>query len=239
MKRKYAFADDFSMTFEQFYNFLCVRGKFRIPLRKLKKNKPQLIIYFGVPGCGKTTLAAALSAKSFRHCIPVYSNVDIKNTFIMDPHVDIGEYAMQNCKVIIDEAGIEYNNRNIKTNFTHNALEWFKTHRHYKCSVDVFSQSFEDMDITLRRLAQKLYVVRKSLIPYFIVAKPLKIKIGPDENGQLVNNYSFYPLGIGNKYYFAPLYWKSFNSFSTKKLKPKVFKFNTGDEDPAEENLKK
>jgi len=211
MKRKYAFAEDYSMTFEQFYNFLCERGKFRIPKRKLKKNKPELVIYFGVPGSGKTTIAAALSAKSFRNCIPVYSNVDIKNTFKLDPKTDIGEYAMQNCKVIIDEAGIDYNNRNFKTNLSQNALEWFKTHRHYKCSVDVFSQSFEDMDITLRRLAQKLFVV----------------KIAPDENGQLVSKYSFYPLGIGNKYIFAPFYWHLFNSFSTKELKKKVFKYNT------------
>lgn len=227
MKRKYAFADDYSMTFEQFYNFLCERGKFSIPKRKLKKNKPELVIYFGVPGSGKTTIAAALSAKSFRNCIPVYSNVDIKNTFKLDPKTDIGEYAMQNCKVIIDEAGIDYNNRNFKTNLSQNALEWFKTHRHYKCSVDVFSQSFEDMDITLRRLAQKLFVVKKSLIPWHIVAKPVKVKIAPDENGQLVSKYSFYPLGIGNKYIFAPFYWHLFNSFSTKELKKKVFKYNT------------
>ena len=56
-----------------------------------------------------------------------------------------GWHMIDDAKVIIDEAGIEYNNRNFKA-FPKEAIYWYKYHRHYECSVDVFSQSYDDMD---------------------------------------------------------------------------------------------
>lgn len=206
-----------------------------------------LNVYFGVPGAGKTTLAAyftkqankqawiitycekhpgkisswILKSKYWKRRLPVYSNVPITGAYKLDPQHDIGKYMIVNGKVIIDEAGIEYNNRSFKT-FPPEAIYWYKYHRHYECSVEVFSQSHEDMDITLRRLAQNYYVVKKSLIPFCVCFRRIYRKVGIDENThQIVDMYYFKPLGIGSKWIFSPPLWKLFNSYSRKELKEK------------------
>ena len=67
------------------------------------------------------------------------------------------------------KASLEFNNRfNFPKTFPKTCIEFFKLHRHYGVAIDVFSQSYEDMDITIRRLATKFIVVRKSILPYFI-----------------------------------------------------------------------
>ena len=179
--------------------------------------KTVLNVYFGVPGSGKTTFAAYLAKQSmresrvitwarnhpgkfsgwlldrtplFKRSEPVYSNVPITGSYQLDPKDDIGKVMVEDGRVIIDEAGIEYNNRAYKT-FSPAAIYWYKYHRHYKCPVDVFSQSYEDMDITLRRLAQNYFVVKKSLLPRFVVCKRIRRKVGIDENThQIIDHYT-------------------------------------------------
>lgn len=217
--------------------------------RWLKPKSPPhvLNVYFGVPGSGKTTFAAYLAKQCmrqsriitwaenhpgklsgwilvsglFKRRMPVFSNVPITGACQLDPQKDIGVNMIVGGKVIIDEAGIEYNNRNFKA-FPPAAVYWYKYHRHYQCSVDVFSQSYEDMDITLRRLAQNYYVVKKSLLPKFVVCKRIRRKVGIDENThQIIDHYYFgFPI-LDTKWIFSPPLWKLFNSFSRKELPEK------------------
>ena len=212
-----------------------------------KKVPHVLNVYFGVPGSGKTTFAAylakqmakescmiswakkhpgrfsekLLASKFFKRSVPVYSNVPITGAYKLDPQKDIGKVMIAEGKVIIDEAGIEYNNRNFKA-FPPDAIYWYKYHRHYECSVDVFSQSYEDMDITLRRLAQNYYVVKKSLLPFCIVCKKIRRKVGIDDNThQIIDKYYFgFPI-IDSKWVFSPPLWKLFNSYSRKEMPAK------------------
>lgn len=219
--------------------------------RWLKPSLPGSIlnVYFGVPGSGKTTFAAYLAKRCakqsrliswaqnhpgflssrlldsglLKRSMPVYSNVPITGAFALDPQTDIGKVMIKDAKVIIDEAGIEYNNRNFKA-FPPDAIYWYKYHRHYQCSVDVFSQSFEDMDITLRRLAQNYFVVKKSLIPYFVVCKRIRRKVGIDENThQIIDKFYFGLPILDSKWVFTPPLWKLFNSFSRKELPEKTW----------------
>lgn len=212
-----------------------------------KKRGLVVNIYFGVPGSGKTTLAAYFSKESakeswvitwakkhpnaftekllaspfFRRAVSVYSNVPITGTYKLEPQEDIGRYMIVDGRVIIDEAGIEYNNRNFKA-FPPEAIYWYKYHRHYECNVDVFSQSYEDMDITLRRLAQNYFVVKRSLIPKFIVIKKIRRKVGIDDNThQIIDKYYFGLPFLDTKWVFCPPLWKLFNSFSRKQLPEK------------------
>ena len=210
--------------------------------------KTVLNVYFGVPGSGKTTFAAYLAKQSmrearvitwarnhpckfsawlldrtplFKRAEPVYSNVPITGSYQLDPKDDIGKVMVEDGRVIIDEAGIEYNNRAYKT-FSPAAIYWYKYHRHYKCPVDVFSQSYEDMDITLRRLAQNYFVVKKSLIPCFVVCKRIRRKVGIDDNThQIIDHYYFGLPIIDTQWIYAPPLWKLFNSFSRKELPQK------------------
>ena len=206
-----------------------------------------LNVYFGVPGSGKTTFAAYLTkwalhenaiirfcrknqnfitrpilkSKYLKRRIPVYSNVPITGAFKLDAKQDIGNYMIENAKVIIDEAGIEYNNRNYKS-FPPESIYFYKYHRHYQVSVDVFSQSYEDMDVTLRRLAQNFYVVRRSLIPCCIVARRIRRRVGVDEQTKQITD--LYAMGLpllDTKRIFSPPLWKLFNSYSRKELPEK------------------
>ena len=203
-----------------------------------------LNVYFGVPGSGKTTFAAYLTRWALhenaliRFCrrhgnpltrlilnlkrrISVYSNVPITGAYRLDAKVDIGHYMIEDAKIIIDEAGIEYNNRNYKS-FPQEAIYFYKYHRHYRVSVDVFSQSYEDMDVTLRRLAQNFYVVRRSLVPGCIVAIRIRRRVGVDEQTKQIQD--LYSMGLpvlDTKRIFSPPLWKLFNSYSRKELPQK------------------
>lgn len=209
-----------------------------------------LDVYFGVPGSGKTTFAAWLTKQSLKQSraitwaqkhpckfsvwllgtkllkrsVPVYSNVPITGAYQLEPQTDIGVHMITDAKVIIDEAGIEYNNRNYKS-FPKESIYWYKYHRHYECSVDVFSQSYEDMDITLKRLAQNYYVVKKSLLPYFVVCKRIRRKVGIDDTThQIIDQYYFGLPVLDTRWIFTPPLWRLFNSFSRKELPKKSWK---------------
>lgn len=211
------------------------------------KHPLQLNVYFGVPGSGKTTYAAylarqaqresiiirlcrrfpcrltnwILAGKSWKRAYPVWSNVPIHGCYQLNAKKDIGVYMIRDGKMIIDEAGVEFNNRDYKA-FPKTAVHFFKYHRHYGVSVDVFSQSFEDMDVTLRRLAQNFYVVKRSLFPFFVVTKRIRRKVGIDEmSHQLVDAYSFGVPILDTKWVFCPPLWKMFDSYDTPDLPEK------------------
>ena len=211
------------------------------------KHPHVLNVYFGVPGSGKTTFAAyltkwalhenvlirfcrkrpnrltnlLLNSRCLKRRIDVFSNVPITGAYQLNAKEDIGRFMIEDAKIIIDEAGIEYNNRNYKT-FSQEAIYFYKYHRHYKTSVDIFSQSSEDMDVTLRRLAQNFYVVRRSLVPFCVVARRIRRKVGVDEHTkQIMDLYAMGVPIIDTRRIFAPSLWKLFNSYSRKELPQK------------------
>lgn len=211
------------------------------------KHPLQLNVYFGVPGSGKTTFAAYLTREALRDSLvvklckrfpcrwtkkilngkhwkrqyPVWSNVPIKGAYKLNAKKDLGTYMIENGKVVLDETGVEFNNRDYK-NLPKSVIEWAKYHRHYGCSVDMFSQSYDDMDITFRRLAQNFYIVRKSLIPKCVVIKRIKRKVGIDDTThQIIDKYSFGTPILDTKWIFCPPLWKMFDSYECKELPQK------------------
>lgn len=181
--------------------------------RKKGVQEHVLSVYFGVPGSGKTTFAAWLAKRDLKRGLTVWSNVPITGTRKLDCKEDIGQYMICNGRVIIDEAGIEYNNRNFKSNFTDKQLYFFKYHRHYELAVDVFSQGYDDMDKKIRTLAQRLYVVKKSIIPFFIYRQRIGKRVGVNDlTKEICDEYFFVP--FGRRYIFSPVLWKMFNTIS-------------------------
>lgn len=173
-------------------------------------------IYFGVPGSGKTTLAARLVLQNLKHGVKTFSNVPIKGALLYDAGT-IGKIDISDGEMLIDEAGIQFNNRKFKT-MPQETIEWLKLHRHYGIkNIHVFSQSYEDMDITLRRLADEIYVVKRTLIPYVFCIRRIKVKVGIDkETHQITDMYFFQFLGI--HLYLGYHYWHMFDSWSAPDL---------------------
>lgn len=200
------------------------KNKIKKPTKKFMSKYCENIvtIYFAPPRTGKSTYATKIATKCMSRGIPVYSNVYIRDALIYDKS-DLGKYDISNCKLILDECGIEFNNRDFKA-FPKETLMFFKLHGHYRVSIDVFSQDYQDMDKKIRTLAQKLYVIKKSRIPFFIRAIPIYKKIGINEMTKEICD-EYYTLGaipnlfIG-KWCFMPTYWKLFDSFDAPKLPP-------------------
>lgn len=189
--------------------------------------------FFGSPGAGKTTLAVKMAIKNRKKYDGVYLNFDhtIKDGYVCNLN-RLGEWTFPDYSYIcIDEAGIEYNSRAYKA-LPKPAIAWFKKHRHYKCDLDVFSQSWEDMDVTIRRLSNELWYIYR--IGPWTLSRRIYKRVTVDKNTeQIIDGYKmasmlwllvwFLQLDRGVfapkfKLTFRPFYYKYFDSYSKDDL---------------------
>lgn len=197
-----------------------------------------IALYFGNIGCGKSTLVASFCKRykkmrckassglfkpHYRHVV-TNLEVDIKNVNI-DDFRGLGDaytyppYTL----VLIDEASIVFNNRNT-LNMSQKKIEYFKKSRHDKHDIYLFSQSWDDVDITLRRLCSELWHLRK-LGPFTIARKVEKIVDVPtgsdeDDTKEIKDGYRLVPLWHllfferVLRVWFRPKYYRFFDSFA-------------------------
>lgn len=208
--------------------YVAVKLYFMFPVSTFYRlRSDHLSVFYGAPGSGKSTLAAFYARKALKAGYKVYSNFPITGCYMYDKH-DLGRYAMQNCLIIVDEAGIDWNNRDFAYNFNKKsggdkALEFFKKHRHEKAEIMCFSQTFDDMDKKIFDLADRYYIVSKGLIPWpqTIVARRIKVKPDIDKRtDQPYDKYSF--MLFGKTRIFAKPLWKYFDSYDTMGLPEKL-----------------
>lgn len=182
---------------------------------KYKRNY-QFSTYFGVPGSGKTTVAACFTKRVLKHHGNVYSNVPIKGAYAIDKS-DIGVSCIEDGLLLLDECGTEFDNRSFKTNFTPQQVKWFKKHRHHRMNVICFSQYWNDIDIKLRNLSTNLYLLKPSIVPFFVCRRKIKKCIGINKDTKdIIDEYSFVP--FSSYYFFAPSVWNMFNTHDTEDL---------------------
>lgn len=174
-----------------------------------------VIVYFGVPGSGKTTLAAKIAYKNAKRGIKTYSNVPIMGTLLISS-TDIGKVDISDGDMILDEAAIDFNNRSYKT-MPKSTIEWFKLHRHYGIgTIHVFSQSYEDMDITLRRLQTVMYRLTRTLIPGVFMTRRIGVSIDIDKDThQIIEHYRWAGLP---RFHVGWKYWSMFDSWAAPAL---------------------
>lgn len=195
-------------------------------------------VFFGKPGVGKTTLCCKMAYKNrhrydhtycnFSNSVPGCATCDTKElgskwTFPLHSYI------------ALDEAGIEFNSRKTLS-LPQPMIAWFKLHRHYRCDIDVFSQSWNDMDITLRRLTNELWYMYR-LGPWTLCRKVYKRVTVDKHTEQIIDGYRmanmlwifggvFWLLGLTDKKFmltFRPFYYRYFDSWERQDLPIKEF----------------
>lgn len=170
-----------------------------------------ITVYFGSPGSGKTTMAVRELVKNSKFYDYTFSNFECNCcTGLSNVSLDgLGKWSFPPYSYIaIDEAGIEYNNRKFKS-LSQDTIKWFKLHRHFHCDISIWSQSWEDMDITIRRLADKLYYIRR-VGPFTIIRRVYKRVTVDKQTQQIIDGYK-----MVNMLWLLlkPLYFASFAFF--------------------------
>lgn len=188
-------------------------------------------LYFGLPGCGKTTFLAMLALKAVKggKYENVYSNVplNIPGVTLIDNDC-IGKFALFNSLVLIDEATLFADSRAHKE-FSKGKMEFFLLHRHYNCDIVLFTQQWDGVDRKIRVITDRVYYIYKGVltrnwisscyrIPYgIIIPDPKK---GGDKLGEIVQGYARPPFYIRlfAKRIYRPRYYKYFDSWELDPL---------------------
>lgn len=186
---------------------------------------PTIRIWFGVPGSGKTSVAAYLSMCSNWLGYKVLSNVNIKDTYKLSKS-DLGVYDMsfndEGCHVLFDEGSIDFDNRNYKEFAKSNAPQYFALHRHQTNRVDVFSQGY-DIDKRIRDRAGEngLFLLRKCGLKGFVCYKRIRKYCDIDkEKHEFIDGVTF--KGLPRLLCVSPA-WSKFDTLD-KSLCPKLQK---------------
>lgn len=184
-------------------------------------------VFFGLPGCGKTTLLTKLAIDAIRKkkYLNVYGNVRLKvlgYTYI-DNDV-IGKYVLEDALILIDEATLYADSRDYK-NFTKQQLTYFLEHRHFNVDIILFTQQWDGLDRKIRVITDRCYYVYKGLltghwfsryyrIPYGIIIPDPK-KNDSQKLGEIVQGYCKPNIFIRlfSPWIYRPSYYSYFDSW--------------------------
>ena len=189
-------------------------------------------LYFGLPGCGKTTLLTykALKGVKSKRYKNIYTNVRLSiNGVTYIDNECIGKYDLSNCLLLIDEATLFADSRAYKE-FSKDKLKYFLEHRHYNADICLFTQQWDGVDRKIRVITDRVYYVFKSpltsrwisqyyRIPYGIIIPDPK-KDGSEKLGDIVQGYckpSFF-VRLFSKKIFRPSLYKYFDSWERDEL---------------------
>lgn len=190
-------------------------------------------LYFGLPGCGKTTMLARLALKGVKsgRYLNVYSNVQLSIPGITVIDNDcIGQYELRDCLLLIDEATLFADSRDYK-NFSKGRLSYFLEHRHRNADIILFTQQWDGVDRKIRTITDRVYYIKKGLlfghwfsscyrIPYDIIIPDPKKNNGGEKLGEIIQGYCKPPFFVrlfATRVY-RPRYYPYFDSWELKPL---------------------
>lgn len=208
--------------------------------------------YFGVPGCGKTTHLVSVAVrenerikKGKSHYDRILTNVPVaglgsdSNVYFFDT-TDFGQYDMSRSLILYDEAEVDFNNRDYKK-LDEARTRFLMYHRHYKCNIYFYSQTYDGVDKKIRFITNNVYYMKRNLItgnavPHrikylmYIPKKPRRDEVVNDNNGEITMRY--YQTGIlehlFSRFFLEPpvklsKYFHYFDSFDAPPLPVKEF----------------
>jgi len=190
--------------------------------------------YFGLPGCGKSTMLAKIAAKELKKIKKgkskykqVLSNYYIAGTkkleFSMIGHVDMSESL-----ILIDEISLDADSRDFKQ-FNHDLKQFFILHRHYGCDIIYATQQYDGVDRKIRELTHDLWYMKKAGKLTYSTAIYRHITI--TEESDIKMGYIFPKLlqyifnaKANVRLCWRPRYYKYFDSFEAPSMKQIEFK---------------
>lgn len=186
--------------------------------------------FVGAPGVGKSCVLQQIINEFYEKGINVWSTRPFEHSRKISID-DLGRYSFnidgqQGGVLILDELGIDMNNRNYKE-IDKKLLEFFKLFRHYKLDIYVVSQGI-DIDITVRRLINKWYILERKYIDFLFIHLKTNI-VGLYEvynTLKIVNGDWKLDYDEGNKVAQYNI-TKSFKQFNTFELPDYVESFET------------
>lgn len=187
--------------------------------------------FFGLPGCGKSTMLAKMARKFIKQGIPVFVHEDspVDGCYLFK-WSDLGRYDMSGAVILIDEISLHADNRNYKS-FSEEVKRFFILHRHYHCDIYWFTQQYDGVDRKIRELTTCLYYVRSSGMFSYAVRIDRFIHVEKEQKqimvGYKISNIFklfFAWLNGSMKLVFRPRYYKYFDSYDAPVLSVKEFR---------------
>lgn len=184
--------------------------------------------FWGNPGCGKTTQCVKFAIKNQKHYNYTITNFphSVPGSGYYDTLAGLGKWSPPyHSWCGWDESGIDFNSRAYKS-MSQECIALHKKHRHQELDIDCFSQAWDDIDISLRRLSVELWYMIK-IGPWTLCRKVYKRSGVDKETHQIVDFYEFasilwllfwflqlgWPFDKRFMLTFRPFYYKYFDSY--------------------------
>lgn len=188
--------------------------------------------YFGVPGCGKTTILTKIAQKELKRIKRgkskynhILTNFYCQGCEMLDFN-HLSKFYISDSLILLDEITLESDSRDFKT-FSKGHKDFFTLHRHLGNDIVVFCQDYSRMDKTIRNNVYDLWYVTKPVFPIlrsFSVARRIYRNIAINEmTSELTLGYRFATFwerifSSSVQFVFRKPYYKYFNSFDTSSL---------------------
>lgn len=189
--------------------------------------------YFGVPGCGKTTILTSIAQKELKKIHKgkskykeVYTNFYCEGCKKID-FKQLKNYRVDNALILFDEISLDADNREYKT-FPTEIRNFFILHRHLGDDIIYFTQDYGKVDKVIRSLTNDLWYVTKSVAPLFnrfSVSKQIYRQITINEyTSELTLGYRFANLiekifAKTKKITYRPHWYRYFDSYDELNMK--------------------
>lgn len=188
--------------------------------------------YFGVPGCGKTTLLTKIAVDEIcrihrgkSRYKAVYTNFYCVGAYKLDFSV-LDTYLIKDSLLLFDELTLDADNRSFKS-FPAGVRDFFILHRHASNDIIYATQNYQLVDKKIRDLTADLWYVEKGVVPFFrrwTKAKKIYREITINEyTSELILGYRFCKFleGIFNHNrlsVYRPKYYKYYDSWDLQQL---------------------
>lgn len=214
-----------------FYIFVVIWFILRLqPKKKFYNNAVNL--YFGPPGCGKTTFLAQDNEFINRKMkCTVFTNIDMPYSYKVQKEY-FGKFRFpDNAVILFDEGSLNgYDNRDFKSNFSKapEQLSYFKLIRHYRNRIVFTNQGYNELDAKIRTLTEYVWLVKPFLKHFSIATRIYKDSVVDKDTHQVVEGY-FMPnlfkilfIPSWTRIVYRKKYYDSFDSFELPAELPPV-----------------